>query len=169
MTCTQNTEIAELAELLVARGHMLCTAESCTGGLIAARCTDLPGSSRWLDRGYVTYSNAAKQQMLGVPPEVIARHGAVSEAVVRAMVAGAVARSVATVGVSVSGVAGPDGGSAAKPVGTLWFGFLLSDPATGKAEIDALCLQIPGDRRAVREAAASAAVQGLLQRARNTG
>ncbi|MEM7378161.1 MAG: nicotinamide-nucleotide amidohydrolase family protein, partial [Pseudomonadota bacterium] len=96
---------------------MMVTAESCTGGLIAARCTDIAGSSQWLDRGFVTYSNAAKTSLLGVPPTLISAHGAVSEAVVRAMVAGAVTRSDAAVAVAVSGVAGPDGGSPDKPVG----------------------------------------------------
>ncbi len=103
----------------------MTTAESCTGGLIAATCTDLAGSSTWFERGFVTYSNAAKTELLGVAPELIAQHGAVSEAVARAMVQGALAHAHAQVAVAVTGVAGPSGGSADKPVGTVWFGFAV--------------------------------------------
>jgi nicotinamide-nucleotide amidase len=102
---------------------MMATAESCTGGLIAAACTDLPGSSRWLERGFVTYSNAAKTELLGVPADLIAQHGAVSEPVARAMAAGAARHAPVQASVAVTGVAGPDGGSADKPVGTVWFGW----------------------------------------------
>ena len=118
-------EIETLARLLIdeARGKSLrlVTAESCTGGLVAAALTAVPGSSAALDRGFVTYSNAAKMQMLGVPEETLSRHGAVSEATARAMAAGAVAHSSAQVSVSVTGVAGPGGGSAEKPVGLVHF------------------------------------------------
>ncbi|MEM6987335.1 MAG: CinA family protein [Pseudomonadota bacterium] len=161
--------VAELAERLIERGIMMSTAESCTGGLIAAQCTDLPGSSRWLERAFVTYSNAAKTEMLGVPPNTLSTYGAVSENVVRAMATGAVARSAADVAVSVSGVAGPDGGSDEKPVGTVWLGFCVPDSASGVAVVDAVCHQFSGDRNAIRWAAASAALQGLLQRTKNTG
>ena len=118
-------DILILAQQIVARagarGLMLATAESCTGGLVAGALTAVPGSSAALDRGFVTYSNAAKMQMLGVPEATLAAHGAVSEAVARAMAEGAVARSRAEVSVSVTGVAGPGGGSADKPVGLVHF------------------------------------------------
>ena len=110
---------ARLAEVLQARGWMLATAESCTGGLIAAACTDLSGSSNWFERGFVTYSNEAKVAMLGVDEGLIAQHGAVSEVVARAMAFGAVRHSPAQVSVAVTGVAGPAGGSPQKPVGTV--------------------------------------------------
>ena len=113
--------VALLAEALRARGARLATAESCTGGLIAAACTALAGSSDWLERGFVTYSNAAKSELLGVEPAVIARHGAVSEKVARAMAEGALARAPVDVAVSVTGIAGPDGGSPEKPVGLVYF------------------------------------------------
>jgi nicotinamide-nucleotide amidase len=102
---------------------MLATAESCTGGMIAAACTDLAGSSQWFERGFVTYSNEAKTELLGVPAGLIATHGAVSESVARAMALGAVAHSRAQVAVAVTGIAGPTGGTADKPVGTVWFGW----------------------------------------------
>lgn len=104
-------DLAHIAQALVARGWMLATAESCTGGLIAGACTDLAGSSRWFERGFVTYSNAAKSDLLGVPVALIETHGAVSEAVARAMAEGAVARSLAQVSVAVTGVAGPGAGA----------------------------------------------------------
>ena len=110
-----------MADLLSKRGWMLATAESCTGGMISAACTDLAGSSNWFERGFVSYSNDAKAELLGVDPVLIAAHGAVSEEVARAMAAGAVTRSCAQVSVAVTGVAGPTGGSRAKPVGTVWF------------------------------------------------
>ena len=111
-------DVAMLAEGLLARGAMLATAESCTGGMIAAACTDRAGSSAWFERGFVTYSNAAK--MLGVAPERIAAHGAVSAEVASAMAAGALAHSEATWAVAVTGIAGPGGATPGKPVGTVW-------------------------------------------------
>ncbi|RYZ00828.1 MAG: CinA family protein, partial [Comamonadaceae bacterium] len=110
--------VAALADLLLARGQLMATAESCTGGLIAGACTDLAGSSAWFERGFVTYSNEAKVESLGVDAAFIAAHGAVSEPVARAMAAGAIERSRAQASVAVTGVAGPGGGSADKPVGT---------------------------------------------------
>jgi nicotinamide-nucleotide amidase len=114
------------AALLIARyraaGLMAATAESCTGGLIAGLLTEIPGSSDMLERGFVVYSNAAKQELLGVPPETLVNHGAVSEETARAMAEGALANSRAEVAVSVTGIAGPDGGTAAKPVGLVHFG-----------------------------------------------
>ena len=113
--------VEDLATALLARGWMLATAESCTGGLIAGACTDLAGSSNWLERGFVSYSNAAKSELLGVDAALIARHGAVSEPVARAMAQGALQHSKAQCAIAVTGIAGPGGGSADKPVGTVWF------------------------------------------------
>jgi nicotinamide-nucleotide amidase len=112
-----------IANMLIERRWGLATAESCTGGMIAAACTDLAGSSQWFDCGFVTYSNDAKTRMLGVEPSLLEQHGAVSEAVARAMAFGALRHSSAQVSVAVTGIAGPSGGSAGKPVGTVWFGF----------------------------------------------
>lgn len=125
---------------------MLATAESCTGGLIAAACTDLAGSSAWFERGFVTYSNAAKTELLGVPADLIGTHGAVSDAVVRAMALGAVAHSHAQVAVAVTGVAGPGGGSDDKPVGTVWLAWNVCGHVTAE------CCHFAGDRAAVRQA-----------------
>lgn len=150
--------VARLARTLLARGWGMATAESCTGGLIAAACTDLSGSSAWFERGFVTYSNEAKTELLGVDAALIAQHGAVSEPVARAMVAGAVARSRAQVAVAVTGVAGPTGGSADKPVGTVWFG--LATPAGIVTETR----RFEGDRAAVREATVAHALARLIER-----
>ena len=146
-----------LADLLIKNKCLLATAESCTGGLIAASCTELSGSSAWFDRGFVTYSNAAKTEMLGVDPQLIETHGAVSEAVARAMVVGALARSAAQVAIAVTGVAGPTGGSAEKPVGTVWFG--LAVPGQVVTE----CCVFPGDRAGVRAATVQHGLQRLYQ------
>ena len=129
-----------------ARGVMLATAESCTGGLIAATLTAIAGSSDVVDRGFVTYSNAAKTEMLGVPADLIDTHGAVSAPVAEAMARGARARSAAGITVAVNGIAGPGGGSADKPVGLVWFG--LAHP--GGVTTDHVVF--PGDRAAVRAA-----------------
>lgn len=147
---------AQLAQRLLARGWCLATAESCTGGLIAAACTDLSGSSNWFERGFVTYSNAAKSELLGVDPALIAGHGAVSEVVARAMAFGAVRHSHAQVGVAVTGVAGPTGGSPDKPVGTVWFGFSVDGRLTSELR------HFEGDRAAVRLATVRHALQRLL-------
>ena len=145
-----------LAQALLARGWKLATAESCTGGMIAAACTDLSGSSNWFERGFVTYSNEAKADMLGVDPALIAQHGAVSEVVARAMAFGAVRHSLAQVSVAVTGVAGPTGGSAQKPVGTVWFGFQVDGRLTSETQ------RFAGDRAAVREATVRYALARLL-------
>ena len=113
------TMVDALSQALLHRGWMLATAESCTGGLIAARCTDLAGSSQWFERGFVTYSNDAKHELLGVDSQVLAQEGAVSEAVARDMALGALRHSKAQVSLAVTGVAGPSGGSRSKPVGTV--------------------------------------------------
>lgn len=153
------SEIAmTLAARLNALGWMMATAESCTGGLIAAHCTDFPGSSRWFDRGLLTYSNAAKTDLLGVEASMIETHGAVSEAVARAMALGAVYRSRARVSVSVTGIAGPDGGSAAKPVGTVWFGWCID------GWVFTECQLFTGDRHQVRQASCMHALEGLSNR-----
>ncbi len=147
-----------LASQLLAKNLMLATAESCTGGGIAAALTDLAGSSAWFDAGFVTYSNSAKQRMLNVPAKFFAPSGpgAVSEEVVRAMAAGAVANSKAQLAVAVSGVAGPGGGSEDKPVGTVWIGWQWHDGQ--RAQL----FHFPGDRAAVRLATISAGLQGLV-------
>ncbi len=146
----------QLADLLQKRCWMLATAESCTGGMIAAACTDLAGSSAWFERGFVTYSNAAKTEILSVDAALIAKHGSVSEPVARAMVAGALARSRAQVAVSVTGVAGPSGGSVDKPVGTVWFGFALPGAVTTEV------MHFAGDRAAVRSATVQHALARLI-------
>jgi nicotinamide-nucleotide amidase len=147
-----------LADRLTSLGWMMATAESCTGGLIAAQCTDLPGSSRWFDRGLVTYSNLAKTELLGVDAALIETHGAVSEVVARAMALGAVYRTSARASVSVTGIAGPDGGSNAKPVGTVWFGWCIDGLVFSE------CQRFMGDRQQVRNASCMHALQGLMQR-----
>ncbi len=146
---------AQLAALLRAQNRKLATAESCTGGLIAAACTDLAGSSDWFERGFVTYSNAAKTAMLGVDAQRIADHGAVSEAVVRAMAQGALQQSLAQVSVAVTGVAGPAGGSPDKPVGTVWFAWSLPSGTTCEVQ------HFGGDRATVRAATVLHALQRL--------
>ena len=145
-----------LAQALQARGWMLATAESCTGGMIAAACTDLSGSSNWFERGFVTYSDAAKTELLGVDPALIAQHGAVSEQVARAMAFGAVRHSKAQVSVAVTGVAGPTGGTPHKPVGTVWFGFQVDGQLSSETR------RFAGDRAAVRAATVEHALQTLL-------
>ncbi|WP_075183581.1 nicotinamide-nucleotide amidase [Pantoea sp. 1.19] len=142
---------------LRAAGATLTTAESCTGGWIAKIVTDVAGSSAWFQRGFVTYSNAAKSAMVGVQPATLAQHGAVSEAVVREMAQGARDAADADYAVSVSGIAGPDGGSADKPVGTVWFAFAHRAGATL-----ALCQHFSGDREAVRRQATAFALQSLV-------
>ncbi len=148
----------QLALHLQARHWMMATAESCTGGLIAARCTDLAGSSTWFERGFVTYSNAAKSELLGVPALLIEQHGAVSEPVARAMALGAVKHAHAQVSVAVTGIAGPSGGSVDKPVGTVWLAWCVD------GHIDCVCQHFTGDRAAIRSATVTHALQGLLNR-----
>jgi len=149
--------VSELSARLLDKGWMLATAESCTGGMIAAACTDLSGSSNWFDRGFVTYSNEAKTEMLGVDPALIEAHGAVSEVVARAMAFGAVRHSRAQVSVAVTGVAGPTGGSEEKPVGTVWFGFMVDGVLSSETK------HFDGDRAAVRAATVQYAFERLLQ------
>ncbi len=153
----QQAAVDALAETLRARGWRLATAESCTGGLIAAACTSLAGSSDWFERGFVTYSNEAKTELLGVPAALIAQHGAVSEAVARAMAQGALQRSNAQRAVAVTGIAGPGGATPGKPVGTVW----LAVAVAGGDSRTAL-LQLAGDRAAVRHQTVTHALQALL-------
>jgi len=146
-----------LGQRLVMRGLMLSTAESCTGGWIAQAVTDIPGSSQWFDRGFVTYSNDAKQDMLGVSSEVLGTYGAVSEQTVREMVQGALERSGAQIAVAVSGIAGPGGGSIEKPVGLVWIAWALKQGAT-----TAQAAHFSGSRREIRRQSVKTALQGLL-------
>ncbi len=155
-----NDALHSLAAALRARGWRMATAESCTGGLIAAACTSQAGSSDWFERGFVTYSNEAKTAMLGVPAALIQTHGAVSEAVARAMVEGALQHAPVQLAVAVTGIAGPGGAVPGKPVGTVW---LAWGTAGGAGVIHAERLQLPGDRAAVRSATVAAALQRLVQ------
>ena len=182
-------DLQALAAALRGRGWRMATAESCTGGLIAAACTELPGSSEWFERGFVTYSNEAKTTMLGVPAALIAAHGAVSEEVARAMVEGALRHAPVQLAVAVTGIAGPGGAVPGKPVGTVWLAWGVVagvdaavgpavDAAVGAAvgateaapaaapRVHAERLQLPGDRAAVRQATVAAALQRLLEAAR---
>ena len=149
--------VEQLATQLQQRQWMLTTAESCTGGLIAGACTDLSGSSNWFERGFVSYSNTAKSELLGVDMSLIKQHGAVSEEVAQAMVAGAVTRSRAQVAVAVTGVAGPTGGTPDKPVGLVWFGFALPGQVLTEK------MNFPGDRAAVRTATVQHALGRLVE------
>ena len=148
--------VQQIADLLQQRHWMLATAESCTGGMIAAACTDLAGSSAWFERGFVTYSNEAKTDLLGVDASLIATQGAVSQAVVEAMASGAVARSKALVSVAVTGVAGPGGGTPDKPVGTVWLGWSVGGQIRSERR------QFDGDRAEVRAATVQHALQTLV-------
>jgi nicotinamide-nucleotide amidase len=140
-----------------AQNLTIATAESCTGGLIAAAITEIPGASAVFTHGFVTYSNAAKTEMLGVPAGLIAAVGAVSEAVARRMASGAKQRARADLAVSVTGIAGPDGGSPEKPVGTVWFGLANAAGVTTYHRV------FQGDRQAIRHASAEFALHLLLQ------
>lgn len=115
--------LRKLTDALLVTGHKVATAESCTGGLLAGLLTELPGSSKWFERGFVSYSNLAKQELLGVEEALITNHGAVSEEVAKSMAEGALQNSQASLAVAITGIAGPDGGSSAKPVGTVWLAF----------------------------------------------
>lgn len=153
------TQLADqLGQALKAAGATLATAESCTGGGIAEAVTRIAGSSAWLERGWVTYSNKAKAVELGVLPELIRANGAVSEAVVRAMAEGARVRAGVTWAVAVSGVAGPDGGTAGKPVGTVWLAW------AGPNGVSAECQLFPGDRAGVRHYTIERALSGLIEK-----
>ncbi|MCW8410287.1 CinA family protein [Legionella sp. PATHC035] len=154
--------IKEIAAILKKKNWQLVTAESCTGGLVASYLTEIPGSSVWFERGFVTYSNLAKEELLSVPKQSIDEYGAVSEPVAQAMATGALLHSAGHVAVSVTGIAGPDGGSLEKPVGTVCFGWAAKDmnPKVVKK-------QLTGDRQAIRLAACQVALSGLLSYIKN--
>ena len=152
--------VTALGERLRQRGWRMATAESCTGGLIAAACTSVAGSSDWFERGFVTYSNEAKCQMLGVPEPVLFAHGAVSEPVARAMAEGALRHAPVQLAVAVTGIAGPAGAVPGKPVGTVWLAWGVADG--GGAAVQAQRLHFDGDRGAVRKATVLAALERLL-------
>ena len=148
---------AQVGGILKAHGLTLATAESCTGGGVAHAITDVAGSSAWFERGFVTYSDLAKQQMLGVSEATLDQRGAVSEATVREMVAGALDNSAAQVALAVSGIAGPGGGTPGKPVGTVWFAWgLLNQPVHTQRH------QLAGNRAEVRAQAVRIALQGVI-------
>jgi nicotinamide-nucleotide amidase len=151
--------VGGLAEALSGRGWMMAAAESCTGGWIAKCCTDRAGSSAWFESGVVSYSNRAKCDLLGVDAGILEREGAVSRSVAIQMAEGARRRSGAQVAVAVTGIAGPDGGSEDKPVGTVWFGW-----AVGERPAQAEAVLFAGDREAVRRQTVAHALQGLLDR-----
>ena len=154
---TLEQHVQPLAAALRGRGWRMAAAESCTGGLIAAACTELPGSSDWFERGYVTYSNAAKAEMLGVEAALISQHGAVSEEVALAMLQGALQRAPVQLAVAVTGIAGPGGAVPGKPVGTVWLAWGTAGAAYARR------LQLQGDRAAVRMATVHAALSRLLE------
>jgi nicotinamide-nucleotide amidase len=151
-----------VAASLEARGLRLVTVESCTGGFVAKLLTDISGSSRWFEGGYVTYSNAAKQRDVGVQPQTLLRHGAVSEATVREMAEGALARTGADLAVALSGVAGPTGGTVRNPVGSVWIG--VAARQRDEVSTTALHQLFEGDRDAIRRQAVDAALAALLAR-----
>lgn len=147
----------KVADRMLGRGLMLTTAESCTGGWVAKAITDLEGSSRWFERGFVTYTNESKAEMLGVDPATVAAHGAVSEQTAAQMATGALANSRADVSLAITGIAGPGGGSPSKPVGTVCFGWALR----GEAPVTVTC-RFEGDREAVRRQAVVRALEGVM-------
>jgi len=148
----------ELGEKLIARGWMLASAESCTGGWVGQLLTSLPGSSHWYERGFITYANAAKIEMLGVPEATLATHGAVSEETASAMAAGALAHSHAQASLAISGIAGPGGGTPQKPVGLVCYGWALADGTV----MSSTC-RLDGDRDEIRSRAVAAALRGLIE------
>lgn len=162
MARTSDDELLQMAhtigQKLHAKGWMLATAESCTGGWVAQVITAIPGSSAWFDRGFVTYSNRAKQEMLGVNTTTLEMHGAVSEDTVKEMATGALARSAAQISVALSGIAGPGGGSKQKPVGTVCIGWAIGDAAP----LSTTC-RLSGDREEIRSRAVAAALRGLIE------
>ncbi len=157
MRTTQQAMVQQLAKVALREQVVIATAESCTGGLIAAALTDRAGSSAFFDRAFITYSNEAKMEMLGVTSETLTEQGAVSAATVAQMAQGALARSSATLTVSVSGVAGPDGGSDAKPVGTVWIAWASASNAYTRHHV------FEGDRASVREQTVIEALRGLIR------
>ena len=162
VTAEAEALVTALGDALRSRGWRMASAESCTGGLIASACTAVAGSSDWFERGFVTYSNEAKAELLGVDAALIAAHGAVSEEVVRAMAQGALARAPVQLAVAVTGIAGPGGAVAGKPVGTVW----LAVADAQRRTVATRCDVWPGGRIQVREATVMAALRALLDAAR---
>jgi len=162
-------DVLALAAALRERGWRMASAESCTGGLIAAACTAVVGSSDWFERGFVTYSNAAKTELLGVDAALVAAHGAVSEPVVRAMALGALQRAPVQVAVAVTGIAGPGGAVPGKPVGTVWLAVAAISADAAAPAVMVERLQLAGDRAAVRTATVLAALQRLREAASRPG
>jgi len=158
---TQQELVVQIGSSLTQRGLLLVITESCTGGWVAQTLTSVAGSSAWFERGFVTYSNLSKQQMLGVSPETLAAYGAVSEPVAREMVTGAVANSAAQVGVAVTGIAGPGGGTVTKPVGTVCFAWAREGLAKEDWLLQVTTEHFAGDRQAVRQQAVVRALQGI--------
>ena len=163
-----HTKLEKLADetgsALKKHGLLLATAESCTGGGFSYYITSIAGSSNWFDRGFVTYSNAAKIEMLGVNPSTLDRHGAVSEETAREMAEGALANSNADISIAITGIAGPDGGTKDKPIGTVWLAFARNGEHTHTKLI-----HCKGDRQAVRETTIELALNGLLELQRGSG
>ncbi|WP_133137297.1 CinA family protein [Legionella rowbothamii] len=158
-----NSLILEIATLLQKKNWQLVTAESCTGGLVSGALTEIPGSSIWFERGFVTYSNQAKEEMLAVPKQLLLKYGAVSEPVAAAMVTGALQHSAGQIAVSVTGIAGPDGGSTEKPVGTVCFGWFAQDMSSAQT----VRRQFSGTRHDIRLAACEEALTGVLSLLKN--
>jgi len=156
------SDVEALAALLTEHGYVITTAESCTGGLVAAELTSLAGSSAYFKTGVVSYSNDTKRRMIDVPARTLVDHGAVSEEVVIAMAEGARKRDGAQVAIAISGVAGPDGGTPEKPVGTVWIAWSI--PEQFRHKLDAECFQFKGNRTAVRSLAVEAALRGTIAR-----
>jgi len=148
----------ELGDKLLTHGWMLTTAESCTGGWVGQLVTAIPGSSQWYERGFITYANAAKIEMLGVSEDILAAHGAVSEETASAMAAGALAHSHAQAALAISGIAGPGGGTPQKPVGLVCYGWALADGTV----MSSTC-RLDGDRDEIRSRAVAAALRGLIE------
>ena len=157
----------ELAGVLVSQGWKIALAESCTGGLVCATLTELAGSSDWFERGYVTYSNLAKTESLGVPEDLINSLGAVSEPVAKAMAEGALRNAHVKAAIAITGIAGPSGGSAEKPVGTVSFGWSIQN-AKGEVETTSNTKVFQGDRQAVRLQATNFALSELLALLKST-
>ena len=157
MNRKSNQLVTQLAELVQEKRLKVCTAESCTGGLIAKSLTDLAGSSDWFERGFVTYSNQSKCEMIEVPESVIIEYGAVSEPVANAMARGALRNSAADVSIAVTGVAGPAGGTEEKPVGTVWIA------VASEKQLVAKKYWFDGDREAIRIETMQTAIEMLLQ------
>ena len=157
------TQVEQVADILMQRQLKLVTAESCTGGWVAKCCTDLAGSSAWFDRGFVTYSNEAKQLQLDVSARLLSEYGAVSQPVAEAMSTGALSHSAGHISVALTGIAGPDGGSADKPVGTVWISW-----ATGESRVKSEKFQFDGNRDAIRRQAVYEALSGIIKNARDS-